>query len=87
MQVTLVQCSLRLMGETLRICHSVFEWHKRSKEGHENLEDYERSGHPRYHRTGEYVEKVRNLMPSGRRLSIRAMAVQLNLDKETLKEA
>jgi hypothetical protein len=32
----------------------------------------------------ENVEKVRNLVHSDRRLSIRTMAVQLNLDKEKL---
>jgi hypothetical protein len=35
---------------------SVFEWHKRFKEGCENVDD-ERSGRPRYHRTDENVEQ------------------------------
>jgi hypothetical protein len=43
--------------------------------------DGERSGHPRSHRTVENVEKVLNLVHSDRCVSIRAMAVQLNLDK------
>jgi hypothetical protein len=47
------------------------------------VEHDERSGHPRSHRTDENVEKVRNVVHSHRRLSIRAVAVQLNLDKET----
>jgi hypothetical protein len=38
----------------------VFEWHKWFKEGHENVEDDERSGCPRSHKTDEYVEKVQN---------------------------
>jgi hypothetical protein len=36
----------------------VSEWHKRLKEGRENVEDVERSGHPRSHRTDGNVEKV-----------------------------
>jgi hypothetical protein len=65
---------------------SVFEWHKRFKEGHKIVEG-ESSGCPRSHRTDENVEKVRNLMHSDRRLSIRAMVVQLNLDKEQAEKA
>jgi hypothetical protein len=47
------------------------------------VEDDVRSGHPRSCRTEENVEKVQNLVHSDRHLSIRAMAVQQNLDKET----
>jgi hypothetical protein len=66
----------------------VFEWHKQFKEGCcKNMEDDERSDHPRSHTTDENVEKVQNLVHSDRRLSIRAMAVLLNLDKETMKKA
>jgi hypothetical protein len=60
---------------------SVLEWHTWFKEGHKNVEDNERSG-PRSHRTNENIEKARNIMHSDRRLSIRAMAVLLNLDKQ-----
>jgi hypothetical protein len=62
----------------------VFEWRKRFKIGRENVKDDEVSGRQRSHRTDENIEKVRNLVHSHRRLSIRAMAVQLNLDKETV---
>jgi hypothetical protein len=46
----------------------------------------DRSGPPRSHTTDENVEKVRNLVHSDRRFSIGAMAVQLNLDKETARQ-
>jgi hypothetical protein len=36
---------------------SVFEWHKPFKEDRENVEDDERSGRLRSHRTDENVEK------------------------------
>jgi hypothetical protein len=45
------------------------------------VKDGERSGHARSHGTDENVEKVWNLVHSDRRLSIKAMAVQLNLNK------
>jgi hypothetical protein len=49
---------------------SAFEWFKRFKEDHENVEDDEGNGRPWSHRTDENVEKVRNLVHSDRRLGI-----------------
>jgi hypothetical protein len=46
----------------------------------------ERSGRPKFYRTNENFEKVRNLMHSDRRLRIRAMGVELNLDKITVRQ-
>jgi len=57
-------------GGEARENSSGFEWHKWFKEGHKNMEDDERSGHPRSHRTDENVEKVWNLVHSDRRLSV-----------------
>jgi hypothetical protein len=48
---------------------SVFEWHKRFKEGREDVKDDKRAGHPKTHRIDENVEKVRKLVHSDRRLS------------------
>jgi hypothetical protein len=64
-----------------------FEWHKWSIEGHDNVEVDGNSGHPRFHRTDESVEKMWNRKHWDRRLSIRFMTVQLNLDKETVRKA
>jgi len=50
-----------------------------------NTED-ERSGHPSSQRNDNNVEKVQNMVHSDRCSSIRALVVQLNLDKETLRE-
>jgi hypothetical protein len=41
---------------------SVFEWHKRFKEGHENVDDDESSGRPKSHKIDENVEKVRHMV-------------------------
>jgi hypothetical protein len=60
---------------------SVFDWHKQFKEDYENTEDDERNGHPKSHRTDK------NVVHSDKCLSIRTMAVHLNLDKETVKKA
>jgi hypothetical protein len=45
---------------------SVFEWHKRFKEGQEDVKDDERTGRPKTRRTDENVEKVRKLVRSDR---------------------
>jgi hypothetical protein len=58
-----------------------------SQERHKSVPSDERSGHPTSHRTDENVEKVWNLVHSQTHLSITAMAVQLNLDKEAVKKA
>jgi histone-lysine N-methyltransferase SETMAR len=65
---------------------SVFEWHKRFKEGQEDVKDDERTGHLKTHRTDENVEKVRKLVCSDRRLSVLMMAEELYLDRETVKK-
>jgi hypothetical protein len=57
------------MGEKLCKKSGVFEWHKWFIEGHENVEDAERS-HSRSHRTNENVEKVWNLVHLRRCVSI-----------------
>jgi energy-converting hydrogenase A subunit M len=59
---------------------SVFEWHKRFKEGRE--EDERR----RKNWTDANVEKVQKLVRSDRRLSVRMMAEELNLDRETVRK-
>jgi hypothetical protein len=45
---------------------SVFEWHKRFKEGQKDVKDDERTKLPKTHRTDENVEKVRKLVHSDR---------------------
>jgi hypothetical protein len=70
------------MGEKLWNSWTVSEWHEQLKEGCGNVKDDRRSGCPRFYRTDENVEKVQNLVHSYRYLSIRAMAVQPNLDKQ-----
>jgi hypothetical protein len=44
----------------------VFEWHKRFKEGREDVKEDERSGRPETHWTEENVENVRKLVRSDR---------------------
>ncbi|XP_012783759.3 protein GVQW3 [Ochotona princeps] len=63
----------------------VFDWHKRFKEGREDVRDDARSGRPVTHRTKENIQKVKDLVCSNRQLTVRMMAEELNLDKETVR--
>jgi transposase len=45
---------------------SIAEWHKRFKEGREDMKDDERTGRPKTHRTDENVEKAWKLVCSDR---------------------
>jgi hypothetical protein len=73
-------------GEAMKKSSVFIEWHKGFRDVRENVndDDDERSGRPKPRRTDESTERVWNLMHLGRCLSIRAMAMQLNLDKETV---
>ncbi|GFV50045.1 protein GVQW3 [Trichonephila clavipes] len=64
----------------------VFEWFKRSKDGRQYVEDDSRPGRPSTSKTDENVEKVASLIRSDRRLSIRAIAETVNIDKECVRQ-
>ena len=50
---------------------SVFEWHKRFKEGREFVRDDERCGRSKEVRTPELIGQIKNFMDNDRRVSIR----------------
>ncbi|GFT54362.1 protein GVQW3 [Trichonephila clavipes] len=64
----------------------VFEWFKRFKDGRQDVEDDSRPGRPSTSKTDENVEKVASLIRSDRRLSIRAIAETVNIDKECVRQ-
>jgi hypothetical protein len=64
---------------------SVFEWHKRFKEGREDVKDDERTGHLKTHWTDENLGKVWKFVRSDRRLSVQMMEEEINLDRETMR--
>lgn len=72
-------------GEDALSKSRVFAWHKRFSDGREDVEDDERSGRPVTMKTDENVERVRTLVRTDRRLGIRKIAEQLNMNKETVR--
>jgi len=65
---------------------SVFEWHRRFKEGREDVQDDPRSGQPKTQRTDSNMDRVRTLVRSDRRLGVRVIAEELNVNRETVRQ-
>ena len=63
----------------------VFKWHKPFMEGREDVEDDPKSGRPCTSTTDTNIEKVRQMVRSDRRLTIRVIANEVGMDKETVR--
>ena len=63
---------------------SVFEWHKRFKEGRESHRDDERCGRYKEARTLELVGQIKNFMDKDRRVSIETITVQFDVSMGTV---
>jgi len=59
-----------------------YKWVKRFSEGRESVTKEERSGRPATSRTEENIAKVRHILRENR-LTVRSMAEQVNIDRET----
>jgi len=73
-------------GEYAMKKSSVLEWHKRFKEGREDVQDDQRSGQPKTQRTDANVDRVRTLVHSDRRLGVRVIAEELNMNRKTVRQ-
>ena len=58
---------------------SVFQWHKRFKEGRESVRDDERCGRSRKVRTSEMIGQINDFMNRDRRVSIERLSAQSNV--------
>ena len=63
---------------------SVFEWHKRFKEGRESLRNDERCGRSKEVRTPELIGQIKNFMDKDRRVSIETISVQFDVSVGTV---
>ena len=61
----------------------VYEWFKRFREGKYRTEDEPRSGRPSTSKTSEIIEKVRQMLAQDRRLTLRLIAGELGISKDT----
>jgi len=62
----------------------VFEWHKRFREGRQDVEDDPRSGRPSTSRTDANVERVRQAVRGDRRMTVRLIASELDMNRDSV---
>ena len=65
---------------------AVYRWVKRFSTGRESVTDEERSGRPATSRTEENIAKIRQIVRENRRLTVRSIAEQVNIDRGTVRE-
>ena len=63
---------------------SVFEWHKRFKEGRESVGDDEMCGRSKKVRTPELISKIKNFLDKDRRVSIETISAQFDVRVGTI---
>ena len=63
---------------------SVFEWHKRFKEGRKSVRDDERCGRSKEVRTPELIDQIKNFMDKNRRVSIETISAQFDVSVGTV---
>ena len=63
---------------------SVFEWHKRFKEGRESVRDDERFGKSKKVRTPELICQIKNFMDKDRRVSIETVSALFDVSVGTV---
>ena len=63
---------------------SVFEWHKRFKEGRESVRDDERCGWNKEVRTLELIGQIKDFMDKDRRVSIEIISAQFGVSVGTV---
>ena len=63
---------------------SVYEWHKRFKEGGESARDDERCGRSKEVRTPQLIGQIKNFMEKDRRVSIKTINAQFDVSVGTV---
>jgi len=66
-------------GDAAVTMKTVYKWFERFRSGRESVEDEERSGRPSTSKTQENVERVREMIRSNRRLTVREISEDLNI--------
>jgi len=65
---------------------AVYKWVKCFSEGRESVTDEERSGWPVTSRTEENIAKFCQIVRENRRLTVRSIAEQVNINRETVRK-
>ena len=62
-----------------------FRWHKMFSEGRTLVEDEQRSGRPSATGTGDNTTRVREFLRADRKLTVRMIADEVNMNPETVR--
>jgi len=77
---------VQVYGDNAMKKTAVYKWVKRFSEGRESVTEEESSGRPATNRTEENIVKVRHILCENRRLAVRSIAEQVNIDIETARK-
>jgi len=77
---------VQVYGDNAMKKTAVYKWVKRFSEGRESVTDEERPGRPATSRTEENIAKICQTVRENRRLTVRSMAEQVNIDRETVRK-
>jgi len=77
---------VQVCGDNAMKKTAVYKWVKRFSEGRESVTDEARSGRPATSRTEENIAKVRQIVRENRRLTVRSITEQVNIDRETVRK-
>ena len=77
---------VQVYGDNAMKKTAVYKWVKCFSEGRESVTDEERVGRPATSRTEENIAKARQIMRENRRLTLRRIAEQVNIDRETVRK-
>ena len=69
-------------SEHVMLRMQIFKWHKHFEKGHEEVEDDPKMGQPFITKTDENITRVKQLMQSDHRLTVRMISDELSLNRE-----
>ena len=77
---------VQVYGDNAMKKTAVYKWMRRFSEGRESVTDEERSGRPATSRTEENIANVRQIVRENRRLTVRSIAEQVNIERDTVRK-
>jgi len=77
---------VQVYGDNAMKKTAVYKWVKRFSEGRESFTYEERSGRPATSRSEENIAKVHQIVRENRRLTVRSIAEQVDIDSETVRK-
>ena len=78
---------VQVYGDNAMKKTAVYKWVKRFSEGRESVTDEERSGRPATSRTEENIAKNRQIVCEYCWLTVRSIAQQVSIDRETVRKS